>query len=181
MGRLVIDQLDSVAFAREGLLLDGSFFVTDPSYGGDDDYNKVDIRLLKPFNFDRHTLTLGLAWGDSPDSKLPLYDLFKLGGFLRFSGYGLDQLVGDSYYMGRLVYSYRYAELPQALGRGLYLGGSFEAGEVSNRFDPTTAGGALYCGSLFFAADTILGPFYAAYGRARDGSGSFYLMLGLQP
>jgi NTE family protein len=178
-GRLVIDQLDSVAFSREGLLLEGSFFVTDPSYGGDDDYNKTEIKFLKPFNFDRHTATLGLFWGESPESKLPAYDLFQMGGFQRFSGYGLDQLVGESYYMGRLVYTYRFAELPQVLGRGVYLGGSLEAGEVSNRFDPTTASGTLFCGSLFFAADTILGPFYVAYGQAKDGTASFYLMLGV--
>jgi NTE family protein len=141
------------------------------------------LRFLpqSPVYFDRHTLTLGLAWGESFDNRLPPYDYFKAGGFLRFSGYGLDQLVGDSYTLGRLVYTYRYADLPQALGRGLYIGGSFEAGEVGNRFDPTTAGGTLFCGSLFFAADTILGPFYVAYGHANDGSASFYIMLGVQP
>lgn len=181
MGKLVIDQLDSVAFPREGLLLEGSFFVTDTSYGGDDNYNKTEIKFVKPFNVDRHTGTLGLFWGESPDSKLPAYDLFQLGGFQRFSGYGLDQLVGDSYAMGRLVYTYRFTELPQGLGRGVYLGGSLEVGEISNRFDPTTASGTLFCGSLFFAADTILGPFYVAYGHAKDGSDAFYIMLGLQP
>ncbi len=93
----------------------------------------------------------------------------------------MDQLVGDSYYQGRLVYSWRFTDLPQALGRGIYLGGTFEAGEVSNRFDPTTASGTLFCGSLFFAMDTILGPFYLAYGHAKDGSDAFYIMLGLQP
>ena len=82
------------------------------------------ITFQKPFNIDRHTLTLGLVWGDSPDSKLPAYDLFKVGGFQRFSGYVIDQLVGDSYYMGRLVYTYRFSDLPSALGAGLYLGGS---------------------------------------------------------
>jgi len=81
--------------------------------------------------------------------------------------------------MGRLVYTYRFADLPSALGSGLYLGGSFEAGEVSNRFDPTTASGTLYCGSLFFGADTILGPFYLAWGRSADGNGALYVMLGI--
>jgi NTE family protein len=180
MGRLVIDQLDDVSFPREGLLLQGSFFLTDPAYGADDDYVKTELIAEKPFSIDRHTLSLGLAWGVSPENKIPIYDLFKLGGFLRFSGYGLDQLVGNSYTMGRLVYTYRFTDLPQGLGRGVYLGGSFEAGEVGNRFDPTTAGGTLYCGSVFFAADTILGPFYVAYGHARDGSSSFYVMLGVR-
>ncbi len=179
-GKLVIDQLDSASFPRKGVLLGGSFFVTDPSFGADDDYNKVELFFQKPFNIDRHTLTLGLFGGESPDSKLPAYDLFQLGGFQRFSGYILDQLVGDSYFLGRLVYTYRFADLPQPLGRGVYLGGSFEVGEVGNRFDPTTAGGTLYCGSVFFGADTILGPLYFAYGRSADGSNAFYFMLGMQ-
>jgi NTE family protein len=178
-GRLALDQLDNAYFPTEGYSLMGKFFVTNEAFGADDNYNKYELTFLKPFNIDRHTLTLGLDWADSPDSKLPAYDLFQTGGFQRFSGYLLDQLVGDSYYMGRLVYTYRFSDLPSPLGRGLYLGGSLEAGEVRNRFDPTTAGGTLYCGSLFFAADTILGPFYVAYGRAADGSGSVYVMLGI--
>ncbi|MGE5790666.1 MAG: hypothetical protein ACM33C_07330, partial [Syntrophaceae bacterium] len=180
MGRVVLDQLDSTSFPRTGYLLTGTGFMTDPDYGADDDYNKTLLTFLKPFNVDRHTLTLGLAWGESPgSSRTPAYDLFQVGGFQRFSGYLIDQLVGDSYYMGRLAYTYRFADLPSGLGSGLYLGGSFEAGEVSNRFDPTTASGTLYCGSLFFGADTILGPFYLAWGRSADGNGAFYVMLGI--
>ena len=181
MGRFVIDQLDNVNFPREGFLLGGTFFVTDPNFGADDDYNKIDLTLQKPFSLDRHTLELGLFYGDSPESRLPLYDLFKQGGFLHFSGYLLDQLVGQSYYMGRLVYNYRLANLPTALGGGVHLGGSFEAGEVKNAFDPTTASGTLYCGSVFFGVETLLGPFYVAYGRSADGSDSFYVMLGMHP
>jgi NTE family protein len=179
MGRLALDQLDNANFPATGFSLMGNFFVTNEAFGAEDNYNKYELTFQKPFNIDRHTLTLGLVWADSPDSKLPAYDLFQTGGFQRFSGYVMDQLVGDSYYMGRLVYTYRFADLPSPLGRGIYLGGSLEAGEVRNRFDPTTAGGTLYCGSLFFSADTILGPFHAAYGRAADGSGAFYIMLGI--
>jgi len=179
MGRLALDQLDNVHFPTAGFSLTGSFFVTNEAFGAEDNYNKYELTFQKPFNIDRHTLTLGLAWADSPNSTLPAYDLFQTGGFQRFSGYVMDQLVGDSYYLGRLVYTYRFSDLPSPLGRGLYLGGSLEAGEVRNRFDPTTAGGPLYCGSLFFAADTILGPFHAAYGRSDDGSGSFYVLLGI--
>lgn len=181
MGRLVVDQLDSASFPRTGYLLTGSFFLTDAAFGAEDDYARTELSFQKPFHIDRHTLTPGLAWGGSPDKKPPIYDLFQVGGFLRFSGYLFDQLVGESYTLGRLVYTYRFADLPSALGRGVYLGGSLEAGEVSNRFDPTTASGTLYCGSLFFSADTILGPFYFAWGRSSDGSGALYVMLGLQP
>ena len=181
MGHVILDQLDKTSFPRNGYLLKGTGFVTDSAFGAEDNYAKTELSFLKPFNFDRHTLTLGLAWAESPEGRLPLYDLFQAGGFQRFSGYYIDQLVGQSYTLGRLVYTYRFADLPSALGSGLYLGGSFEAGEVGNSFDPTTASGTLYCGSVFFGADTILGPFYLAYGHAKDGSNSVYVMLGIQP
>jgi NTE family protein len=181
MGRFAIDQLNSTSFPREGLLLAGKFFITNEAFGADDKYNKYEMIFQKPFNIDRHTLTLGLFYADSPDSKLPSYDLFQMGGFQRFSGYFIDQITGDSYSLGRLVYNYRFTELPSALGGGVYLGGSLEAGRVGNRFDPTTAAGTLYCGSIFFGADTIMGPLYLAYGRAGDGSGTFYVMLGMRP
>ena len=181
MGHLVLDQLDRTSFPREGYLLKGTGFVTDSAFGAEDNYAKTELTFIKPFSMDRHTLTLGLAWAESPEGRPPPYDLFQVGGFQRFSGYFIDQIVGSSYTMGRLVYTYRFADLPSALGSGLYLGGSFEAGEVGNRFDPTVTGGTLYCGSVFFGADTILGPFYLAYGHSKDGSGSIYVMLGVHP
>jgi NTE family protein len=180
MGKLVIDQLDSASFPRKGFLLSGTGFVTDSAYGAEDNYTKTELFFQKPFSIDQHTLTFTFDWGGSPENRIPVYDLFQVGGFLRFSGYEIEQLVGQSYYLGRAVYTYRFADLPQALGRAVYLGGSLEVGEVGNRFDPTTAGGTLYCGSVFFAADTILGPFYLSYGRAADSSDAFYVMLGLK-
>jgi len=181
IGSFALDQLDSTSFPREGLLLGGKFFITNEAFGADDKYNKYELIFQKPFSIDRHTLVLGLAYADSPDSKLPSYDLFQIGGFQRFSGYFIDQITSDSYSLGRLVYNYRFTELPAVLGGGVYLGGSLEAGKVGSRFDPTTAAGTLYCGSIFFGADTIMGPLYFAYGRAGDGSGTFYIMLGTRP
>ena len=180
MGKLVIDQLDSASFPSKGFLLSGTGFTTDPAYGAEDNYTKTELFFQKPFSIDRHTLTFTFDWGGSPENRIPVYDLFQVGGFLRFSGYEIEQLVGQSYTLGRAVYTYKFADLPPALGRGVYLGGSLEIGEVDNRFDPTTADGTLYCGSVFFAADTILGPFYLAYGRAADSSDAFYVMLGLK-
>lgn len=177
-GRFVIDQLDNANFPREGLAIKGRFFVTNEAFGAEDNYNKYELVLRKPFSIDRHTLTVGFSYGDSPGHSLPVYDPFKQGGFLRFSGYNFDQLTGDRYVFGNLVYMYRMSNLPSPLGRGLYLGGALETGRVSNRFDPTVAQGVLYCGNVFFGADTILGPFYMGFGIADDKTSSFYVILG---
>jgi hypothetical protein len=36
----------------------------------------------------------------------------------------------------------------------------------------------LFCGNVFFGADTILGPFYVGFGLADDKTASFYVILG---
>jgi NTE family protein len=177
-GRFAIDQLDNADFPREGIFIGGTYFGTDEAFGAQDNYNKYELALRKPFTFfDRHTLTVGLAYADNAGSALPPYDPFTIGGFLNLSGYKFNQLVGQGYSFGEIVYMYQFGSLPSPLGRGLYLGGSLETGQVHHLFDPKASSGWLFGSSVFLGADTILGPFYAAFGYAGDGNTSFYVML----
>ena len=176
-GRFAIDQLDDADFPREGILIDGTYFGTDEAFGAQDNYNKYQLGLRKPFAFGPHTLTVALSYAGNAGSALPPYDPFSIGGFLNLSGYKFNQLVSQGYSFGEIVYMYQFGSLPSPLGKGLYLGGSLETGQVDHLFDPKAPGGWLFGSSVFFAADTIVGPFYAAFGYAGDGSTSFYVML----
>ncbi len=106
----------------------------------------------------------------------PISD-FNLGGFLQLSGLRTDQLSGDYMGFARAVYYHQIGNMP-LLGRGIYVGGSFEAGNVWAQRDDISAKGLYTAGSVFVAADTWLGPFYLAWGRASGGSTSFYIFLG---
>jgi len=106
-----------------------------------------------------------------------LVNPFLLGGFANLSGLRSGQLSGSYLGFGRLVYYYRLANVP-AIGGGIFAGGSLEAGNVWQQRDAVAVGDLVKAGSLFFAADTFLGPFYFAYGRATGGASSFYLYLG---
>jgi NTE family protein len=176
-GRFAIDQLDDANFPREGILVAGNYFGTDEAFGAQDSYTKYELGLRKPFAFGPHSLNVGLAYADSAGSTLPPYDPFSLGGFLNMSGYKFNQLVGQGYTFGEIVYMYQFGSLPSPLGKGIYLGGSLETGQVHHLFDPKASSGWLFGSSVFVAADTILGPFYGAFGYAGDGSTSFYVML----
>jgi NTE family protein len=64
------------------------------------------------------------------------------------------------------------------IGGNIYAGGSAEAGNTWQQRAAVSAGDLVKAGSVFFAADTFLGPFFFAYGRASGGASSFYLYLG---
>ncbi|MBK9115814.1 MAG: patatin-like phospholipase family protein [Betaproteobacteria bacterium] len=102
---------------------------------------------------------------------------FNLGGFLQLSGLRTGQLSGDYLGFARAVYYHQIGNLP-LLGRGVYVGGSLEAGDVWAERSDVSLKGIYTAGSVFVAADTWIGPFYFAWGRASGGATSFYIYLG---
>jgi NTE family protein len=102
---------------------------------------------------------------------------FSLGGFLNLSGLRTDQLSNNYLLFGRLVGYYQVGNMP-LLGRGVYVGGSLEAGNVYYNWSDVSPVRMRTAGSVFVAADTWLGPFYFAYGVASGGQHSFYVYLG---
>jgi NTE family protein len=109
---------------------------------------------------------------------MPAYESFALGGPLRLSGYRINEFSGRDYAFGRLMYYRRIFPLPDILGSGAYMGASAEVGRIANRFDTLPSPGTLWSGSLFFGADTLLGPAYLGLGYAGAGNWSLYLLLG---
>lgn len=178
--RAVYDQIDSPRFARDGVLAMLRSFGTARGWGSDDDYNKTDLLLMGAKSQGRHALQLAGYYGDTLAGTLPPYDPFLLGGFLRGSGYQMDELVGKRVGLARAVYSYQLAALPPPLGRGIYLGGSLEATSATLGLDLTGDEKIRPSASLFIGAETFLGPAYLAWGQAlsEDQPGALYFLLG---
>lgn len=122
-------------------------------------------------------LHLGLRVGGVASDRTDIVSDFNIGGFLNLSGYRTDQASGNYVAFARAVYYHRVGTLP-VIGRGIYVGGSLEAGNVWGTRSEFDRFHVVPAGSVFLAADTKLGPFYLAYGRASHGTQSFYLVLG---
>ena len=60
----------------------------------------------------------------------------------------------------------------------VFIGTSLEYGNVWESRNDIDAGDGLFAGSLYLAADTMIGPMYLGYGVAEGGTGSFYLYVG---
>jgi len=184
--RLLIrwDNLDNPHFPRYGLRAVGELFTgnqdltifgqtfafdTASRAGGEANY----AFEINPKNF----FNVGVKAGGVRNERTTVISDFNLGGFLQLSGLRTDQLSGSFVGFSRVVYYHELMQLP-IIGGSVFAGGSIEAGNVWQTRDEISSRGLLTAGSVFFAANTWLGPAYVAYGRASGGQSTFYLYLG---
>ncbi len=178
---VMLDQIDSIGIPRHGVLARLATFGTVGDWGSEDEYNRTDVLLLGARSFGRHALQLAGYGGFSLKGEIPIYDPFRLGGFLQGSGFRFDELAGTEVYLTRGVYSYEIAPLPPPLGRGVFLGASLEGFIVKGGIDPTLGDDPELSGSVFAGADTFLGPAYLSYGKTlADRGGRVYFLLGIR-
>ncbi len=171
------DQLDSSLFPRSGYSASLDLVASVPALGARDRYSRWEADYLSAYSRGEDTVQLAAhAGGALGSSRLPAYDLFPLGGFLRMSGYQSGELLGESLVFGRAVYMRRFVR--NTLLKGLFGGVSLEAGRVNR---PVLAGGTsgtLSAGSIFLTSDSPVGPVYLGLGFARGGRRALYLYLG---
>ena len=65
-----------------------------------------------------------------------------------------------------------------AIGKNVYAGFSAEAGNVWDTAKERSLDDLTAAGSIFIGLETIIGPFYLAYGMAEKGQSAFYFYLG---
>jgi NTE family protein len=176
LARLRVDRLDNLNFPRSGYFADMSVYVSDPSLGATDSYAKAELALQGATHWGPHVLRAAVqGGGNMRDGPLPEYELFKLGGFLRLSGYKTGQLLGTDMRFGRLVYNYQLTGA--GLLNGMHVGASLEAGRIGE-LSVGAEGKTRKGGSIYFALDTPIGPLYLAYGVAEGRNRAAYFFLG---
>ena len=171
-----LDQLDNVNFPNNGYQALFRSISSLKALGSDDEYNKVEGRILGAFTFGKQTILASLAAGSYVGNDLPFYDTFTLGGIFNLSGLNSGQLRGQTMAVGRLI---TYHKVGSSFIGDLYFGGSLESGNVwkenEKEFDLSNL---RLAGSLFVGYDTIFGPLYLAFGHADGGYNAGYFYLG---
>jgi NTE family protein len=128
----------------------------------------------------RNTLAAWITAGSTiGGSDTNVRTFFPLGGFLNLSGVPAESLAGPQYAIGRLIYLRKVGNGGEGiLDVPAYIGTSFEAGNVWNTRRDISFGSTRKDFSVFFGADTYIGPAYLAVGYDESGSTAFYLFLG---
>jgi NTE family protein len=177
-GRLLFDTRDSGGLARKGTFAEVSLHAPLQSLGADEEYFRTELRAGQAVKVGDDTLIVNLRGGTAFGESMPYYDQFPLGGFMKLSGYANEQFRGNDYAFGSLVFQHQLTTLTPPLGKGLYLGASLEAGRNWDVIDDLNPSKTRYGSSLYFGADTWLGPFYFGLGVSGEGDTAGYVILG---
>ena len=173
------DRLDSTSFPHSGQALTLSLRAEGSGRGVEgSDLFTFDWRAA--WSRGKNTAVAWVSGGGTiggSDTNVRAY--FPLGGFLNLSGTAAQSRAGPHYAIVRALYL-------RSVGRGgegilnvpAYAGMSLELGNVWSKRNEISFSSARSDVSLFFGADTYIGPAYLAVGYDEGGGTAFYLFLG---
>ncbi len=180
--RFALDTLDDAQIPLNGARGSIEWIESSATLGADTDFGALESNLSIVRTFGRHTFQAGAIFNTSLDDDRLVQEFFPLGGFLRLSGLARGEISGPHAGVARLVYYRRSGETGGGLfDIPLYLGASFEAGNVWASRSDISASSLIANGSVFAGLDTYFGPLYIAAGLAEGGRSNFYLALGRPP
>jgi len=175
-----LDSFDNISFPTKGFKLDADIYIDTGDYLNSNENNiffSVDWRNAVSFNRSTFEFKASMASYDGP----PISPTFEvgLGGFQNLSGYGINEITGNHKGLVALIYRHRLLDNNfGAFSLPLYLGASFEQGNVWNDKDEVSFDSTISAGSVFIALDTGIGPVMLSYGYAEGGHSSGYLFIG---
>ncbi len=174
-----IDTLDDLSFPRRGTMAAGRIEAFLDALGADHTAYRLFARGVHAIPLDAKTTVLASAgWEDILGGDPPYYLLFTLADFNRFAALTRENTAGERAASLSASVSRRIASLPTRLGRGVYLGGSFELARVWTKREETSLSDLRPAGGIYAGADTVLGPLYAGVGIGYGGTTTFYVFLG---
>lgn len=169
-----VDTLDNLVFPTRGQIGNLTLHSSRRELGASSDYDQVSLTYSQAQSWGKHSLELGGILQTTLDENAPIEAMFQLGGFFKLSGLEQNALSGQHLGLLRGIYRYRLKDLIVPL----YVGASLELGNTWSRTDDISLNNSRLAGSLFIAADTPLGPAFLGYGKADQGDGTLYLVLG---
>jgi len=174
--RYLLDHTDDPVIPRRGFSMETNFRWFDTSPGAAEGFPSLQEQLNYFQPVSKEASIFFEAEGGSTfrfsQTGLPQ---FYLGGPLRLSAYGQNELFGNQYYLYRAGYLHDLITLPPFVGKKVYAIGSYEFGKMygaanSSKFPNDFAAGVL--------AETAFGPFFIGGSVGDSGHHKWFFQLG---
>jgi NTE family protein len=174
-----VDSRDSTVFPRHGAEVHGYYRHSTESMGADADRDLARLDASMALTIGRVTLVPSFSGQALVTGPVSFISSCALGGFLNLSGLGFGELRAERCVVGRGI---SYIQLSRfdlgPLTSAIYGGLSVEAGNTYFQGDPVTWQSLIVGGSLFFGAQTPLGPAFFAWGTTESGEHRVYFVIG---
>jgi NTE family protein len=174
-----VDTLDATVFPYRGTWVQSRYYDSRAVWGADLDRTHAQMTVAQAVTIGKVTIYPNASGCTNFDQTASLSSACRLGGFLRLSGLGQDQLLGDKSVFGGMLFYYALARLDiGALTQGMYAGMSLETGNTYLKDDPIGWSSLRRGGSIFLGARTVIGPVYLGYGYTEGGNSRIYFLIG---
>ena len=174
--RYVLDHTNQPVIPTSGYYVQSNFSFYDTYPGATQAFPSLvtTVQFFQPVRNDSAFIT---ATGGSTFGYRNTGDpQFFLGGVGRLTAYGLNELLGDQFFVGRVGYLRQVASLPPFLGRNIYLIGYGEVGKMYG--DPFGAPRLSGDGAAGAIADTAFGPIFIGGSVGDSGHHKWFFQLG---
>ncbi|HXT27271.1 MAG TPA: patatin-like phospholipase family protein [Candidatus Eisenbacteria bacterium] len=173
----LIDHGDDPIVPRRGYTVETTFRWFDNSPGAPEGFPAMQAQLqyFKPITRPASLFFAaegGTTFGTRDTGPVPQ---FFLGGPLRLSAYGTNELFGNQYYLFRIGYLHDLFTLPPFLGKKIYAIGSYEFAKMYGFPLQTGFPNDVTAGVL---AETALGPLVIGGSYGDSGHRKLYFQLG---
>jgi NTE family protein len=177
--RFGYDTLDTANFPHSGQSLTSQLSF-EGNGGGEQGSNQYTIDYRAAHSWAKNTIGLWLSSGSTiGGSETNVRSFFPLGGFMNLSGVPTQTLAGPQFAIGRLIYLRKVGNGGEGiLDVPAYIGMSLEDGNTWTNRSQVSFGNTRKDASIFFGADTYVGPAYFAVGYDESGSIALYIFLG---
>lgn len=174
--RYTLDHTNDPVIPTRGYYLQSNFSYFDTYPGATEAFPTLTttVQLFQPVHQDSIFLigsggsTFGYRGTGDPQ--------FFLGGVGRLSAYGLNELLGNQYFVGRVGYLRKIFTLPTFVGKNVYLIGYGEVGKMYD--DPFGAPRLSGDGAGGLIADTAFGPIFIGGSAGDTGHHKWFFQLG---
>jgi NTE family protein len=177
--RFGYDTLDTANFPHSGQALTTQLSF-EGNGGGEQGSDQFTLDYRAAHSWAKNTIGLWLSSGTTfGGSQTNIRTFFPLGGFLNLSGVPTQTLAGPQFAIGRLIYLRKVGNGGEGiLDVPAYVGMSLELGNTWAERNQISFGNTRKDASVFFGADTYVGPAYFAVGYDESGSITLYVFLG---
>lgn len=176
--RYVLDRTNEAVIPTRGVYIQSNFYYYDTFPGATESFPSLvtTVQYFQPVFHARDSIFLIAEGGSTFGFRHTGDPQFFLGGVGRLSAYGLNELLGDQYFVGRAGYLRKVFTLPKFVGKQVYLVGYAELGKMYG--DPFPVPRLSADGAAGLLAETAFGPVFVGGSVGDTGHRKWFFQLG---